>query len=134
MTRSDWRFRAFTLLYALSVLFQQAGYGMLRQGVLDAALAVASIAVLVRPASNGLLLTMAALRVGSVVVHLPAVYNHWWPSGLAAVGLLASAPSGGRHRRGADAEPLIGALRACLVLVNLPAGCHKLNTDFLSSA
>jgi vitamin K-dependent gamma-carboxylase-like protein len=131
---------AFGALWAVALLYHQVAYRAVLASAVDAGLVLAALAVLLRPWSAGRLALLAALHVAAVARDLPSALNHWYFGGLVSLGLLLAIAAAWRARRGdaaAPAEPYLAfapAGRACLLLVYLLSGFHKLNADFLDPA
>jgi len=106
---------------------------------IHAALTVAAIVALLRPASFGALTLLAALTAATVVLELPNVFNHWFFTGLVSLALFGGCVAAWRagHATGAPspAERLgrafAPAARWSLILLYGWSGFHKLNHDFL---
>jgi hypothetical protein len=131
---------AFGALWAVALLYHQLAYQAALASVVDAGLTLAAVWALLRPWSAGRLALLAALHVAAVARDLPSALNHWYFGGLVSLGLLLAIAAAWRARRGdaaAPAEPYLAfapAGRACLLLIYLLSGFHKLNADFLDPA
>jgi len=129
----------FGFLWAFAVLHHQVAYGAARASALDTGLTLAALAVMVLPASP-LLAILAAFHVATVVQHLPAVYNHWYVSGLVSLTLLLAwlaawwRVRGGGGMERSLAETFAPPARWCLLLLYPISGFHKLNADFFDPA
>ena len=105
-----------------------------------AALVLAAVAVIARPASVWRLLALAAVQVGDVAYHLPFVSNHWLLSGFVSLALLAAGAvlwlRAGRAAVQAAAlyETVTPAVRGAVVVFYFFTFFHKLNADFLDPA
>ena len=111
-------------------------YGVARASLLDTGLTLAALAVMVLPTAP-LLGLLAALHVGTVVQHLPEVYNHWYFGGLVSFTLLLAfgavwwrARGGGPRAGEALPAAFAPAARWSLLLLYGLSGLHKLNRDF----
>jgi hypothetical protein len=130
---------AFGLLWALAILYHQIAYRATLASAADAALCLAAVWTLFRPASAAVLAVLATLHVGVVVRHLPDVFNHWFFAGFVSLALLAAiSEAWWRSPRATPPAParihaaFLPAGRACLVVLYLVSGFHKLNADFLT--
>ena len=105
-----------------------------------AALVLAAVAVILRPAAVWRLLTLAAVQVVDVVYHLPFVSNHWLLAGFVSLGLLLTALAVSLRADRAAVKPAIlyetvtPAVRGAVVLFYFFTFFHKLNADFLDPA
>ena len=108
--------------------------------VLLAALILAAVAVIARPASGWRLLALAAVQVGDVAYHLPFVSNHWLLSGCVNLAVLGAGAvlwlRAGRAAVQAAAlyETVTPAVRGAVVVFYFFTFFHKLNTNFLDPA
>ena len=108
--------------------------------LLLAALILAAVAVIIRPASVWRLLSLAAVQVVDVGYHLPFVSNHWLLSGCVSLALLAAGAGlwlrAGRAAVQAAAlyEIVTPAVRGAVVVFYFFTFFHKLNADFLDPA
>ena len=131
---------AFGALWAIALLWHQVAYRAVLASTADAGLALAAAWALLRPWSAGRMALLAALHVAAVARDLPSALNHWYFGGLVSLGLLLAIGAAWRARRAdaaAPAEPYLAfapAGRACLLLIYLLSGFHKLNADFLDPA
>jgi hypothetical protein len=128
---------AFGALWAVALLAHQLAYRAALASAVDVALTLAAVWALLRPWSAGRLALLAGLHVAALARDLPSALNHWYFSGLVSLGLLLAIAAAWRARRAdaaAPAEPYLAfapAGRACLLVLYLLSGFHKLNADFL---
>lgn len=134
------QFAVFSFLLALAILFHQARLGDWEVLSSHAAVSLAAIYTLLRPASVRRFLAMLAIQLVSMAIDMPLVVNHWLLLGLTTVGLAAGLVLAAVRRREWLADPggiyrrLAPVVRIQVLLVYLFAVVAKLNTDFLDPA
>jgi hypothetical protein len=127
-------FTLFAFLWCAAILFHQLYQG--RFALLDgtAALTLAALWALLRPASPTRLAVLLAVQVVVVGAEMPRVSNHWLLAGITSLGLLlALAPSLLRGRRpdAATLDAALGSVRVQILLLYALVTLAKLNSGFL---
>jgi hypothetical protein len=127
--------RHFFVAWAMATLFHQASFMYLVADPRRTLVSLAAAAVLIWPTRTLTFVALISLQVVEVWWRAPVVCNHWWTTGLVAMGLLiALIPA----RRGGFnvarwREEFQAPMRWCILVVYFYGVFHKLNSGFFDT-